>query len=102
MHTLSSGSSHLPGRQDHLVEVGSSLEDIEAVPHGRDLLYDEEVKQVAAKTGTDYLVKAGNVKPLLPTYCFQILVPQLELDDLPLPVMEATVQDGLPLGTDHI
>ena len=69
---------------------------------GLDLLYDEEVKQVAAKTGTDYLVKAGNVKPLLPTYCFQILVPQLELDDLPLPVMEATVQDGLPLGTDHI
>ena len=47
---LSSGSGHLLGWQDHLVEVGSSLEDIEAVPRGRDLLYDEEVKQVAAKT----------------------------------------------------
>ena len=47
---LSSASGHLLGWQDHLVEVGSSLEDIEAVPRGRDLLYDEEVKQVAAKT----------------------------------------------------
>ena len=93
---LSSGSSHLPGWQDHLVEVGSSLEDIEAVPHGLDLLYDGQ------GSGCLNWNKAGNVKPLLPTYCFQILVPQLELDDLPLPVMEATVQDGLPLGTDHI
>ena len=44
-----------------------------AVPQGGDLLYDEEVKQVAAKTGTDYLVKAGNVNPLLPTHGFQTL-----------------------------
>ena len=29
----------------------------------------------------EYLVEAGNVKPLLPTHCFQILVPQLKMDD---------------------
>ena len=71
-----------------------------AVPQGGDLLYDEEVKQVAAKTGTDYLVKTGDVKPLLPTHCFQTLVPQLKMDDLPLPLMKGTVQGGLPLRTD--
>ena len=99
---LSCGSSHLPGWQDHVVEVGSSLEDIKAVPHGLDLLYDEEVKQVAAKTETDYLVKAGDVKPLLPTHSFQILIPQVMMDDLPLPLMKGTVQGGLPLRADVV
>ena len=28
------------------------------MPHGLNLLYDEEVKQVAAKTGTDYSVSS--------------------------------------------
>ena len=68
--------------------------------HGLNLLYDEEVKQVAAKTGTDSLVKTGDVKPLLPTQGFQTLVPQVKMESLPLPVMKGTVQGGLPLRAD--
>ena len=55
---------------------------------------------MAAKTETDYLVKAGDVKPLLPTHSFQTLIPQVMMDDLPLPLMKGTVQGGLPLRTD--
>ena len=64
--------------------------------------YDEEVKQVAAKTGTDYLVKAWGEKPLLPTHGFQTFVPQVKMESLPLPGMKGTVQDGLPLRTDPL